>query len=147
MRLDALRTDPDAFSSKLEYEIDLQEADWRSRLGRAATFGAMAGAAIRGIAVGLTNDTIQHVELVSMWVRPEARGSGVGGRLIEAVVDWARSEGFGEVRLWVVDGNERAERVYSRLGFKRTGTVAPVREGEPLMEFEMSRGIPTGGRP
>jgi len=139
VRLAALASDPDAFSSKLEYEADLEEADWRARLDRAATFGAIFEGAIAGIAVGLTNEKIQHVELVSMWVRPDARGAGVGGRLIEAVVDWARGAGFGEVRLWVVDGNTRAERVYERLGFKRTGIVAPVREGEPLMEFEMSR--------
>ena len=74
-----------------------------------------------------------------MWVRPDVRGSGVGQRLIEAVLDWARGAGFEEVRLWVVDGNTRAERVYARLGFERTGTVAPVREGELLIEFEMSR--------
>jgi GNAT superfamily N-acetyltransferase len=86
----------------------------------------------------LTNEKIKHAELVSMWVRPDARGAGVGARLIKAVVDWARGAGIGEVRLWVVDGNERAERVYLRLGFKRTGKVARVREGEPLMEFEMS---------
>ena len=101
----------------------------------------MDGEGIAGIAVGLTNEKIKHVELVSMWVRPEARGAGVGAGLIEAVLGWAREAGFGEVRLWVVDGNERAERVYSRLGFERTGTVAPVREGEPLMEFEMSKAI------
>ena len=101
----------------------------------------MDGETVAGIAVGLTNDKIQHVELVSMWVRPEARGIGVGGGLIEAVLGWAFDAGFGEVRLWVVDGNERAERVYSRLGFRRTGAVAPVREGEPLMEFEMSKAI------
>ena len=99
------------------------------------------GAAIAGIAVGITSPEIQHAELVSMWVRPDARGSGVGRRLIEAVLDWAQGAAFGEVRLWVVDGNERAERVYSRLGFRRTGTVAPVREGEPLIEFEMSKTI------
>src|SRR6185437_553107 len=133
--------DPDAFSSKLEYEVDLTEAEWRARLGRAATFGAMDGETVAGIAVGLTNDKIQHVELVSMWVRPEARGIGVGGGLIEAVLGLAFDAGFGEVRLWVVDGNERAERVYSRLGFRRTGAVALVREGEPLMEFEMSKAI------
>lgn len=99
-----------------------------------------------GIAVGITNAEIKHAELVSMWVRPDARGTGVGRRLIEAVLDWARGAGFGEVRLWVVDGNERAERVYLRLGFGRTGTVAPVREGEPLMEYEMSKAV-TSPRP
>lgn len=99
-----------------------------------------------GIAVGITNDEIRHAELVSMWVRPDARGAGVGRRLIEAVLGWAGGVGIGEVRLWVVEGNERAEGVYSRLGFERTGKVAAVREGEPLMEYEMSKAV-TAPRP
>lgn len=76
-----------------------------------------------------------------MWVRPESRGTGLGGLLVEAVVDWAGEAGFGQLRLWVVEGNAVAMRLYERRGFMRTGNVARVRPGEAALEFEMSRMI------
>jgi GNAT superfamily N-acetyltransferase len=78
-------------------------------------------------------------ELISMWVAPAWRGRGVASQLIEAVADWAASEALSEIRLWVVEGNQRAERAYAKAGFQRTGAVQPVRPREPAMEFEMSR--------
>ena len=74
-----------------------------------------------------------------MWVAPESRGRGVGAQLVAAVLGWAQSSGCGEVRLWVVEGNDRAEKVFAGLDFKRTGGRQAVRPGEPTMEFEMAR--------
>jgi GNAT superfamily N-acetyltransferase len=52
-----------------------------------------------------------------------------------AVLDWAESEGFNQVLLWVTEGNSKAESLYQRNGFIRTGEVIT----EPRREFEMSR--------
>lgn len=136
-----MRADPQAFSSKLEFEQDLDDENWRARLSDRAHFAAWSGDRVVGTVGAVPSDDAEAAELISMWVRPESRGSGVGGRLVQAVVDWARIAGFGEVRLWVVEGNSGAERLYERNGFTRTGNVAPVREGEPRLEFEMARTI------
>jgi ribosomal protein S18 acetylase RimI-like enzyme len=52
-------------------------------------------------------------------VVPERRG-GHGARLMEAVLDEARSGGLREVRLEVIVENERAIPLYERLGFELT---------------------------
>jgi ribosomal protein S18 acetylase RimI-like enzyme len=69
--------------------------------------------------------------LGSLWVAPEARGAGVGASLIEVVVEWARSEGFDELRLDVNDDNASAVKLYDLRGFEPTGevsTLPPPRE-------------------
>ena len=69
------------------------------------------------------------VELISMWVRPDARGRGVGDALIEAVEAWARRTGAATVRLAVAEGNDRAEALYRRHGYRRTGEVDHMPDG------------------
>lgn len=90
-----------------------------------------------GLAIGI--DFGEGAELVSMWVAPEFRGTGLTARLIDAVVDWAASAGYSEIRLWVVEGNAAAERAYAKSGFVATGRRQPHRQGKGEMEVEMAR--------
>jgi ribosomal protein S18 acetylase RimI-like enzyme len=55
------------------------------------------------------------------------------------VLDWARSQGFSQVLLWVTEVNEKAQRLYKRHGFARTGRVIEVRPREPAIEYEMTK--------
>ena len=49
------------------------------------------------------------VDLVSMWVAPEARPvTAPPAALIQAVVDWARDGGYDELQLWVTEVNHGA---------------------------------------
>jgi DNA-binding MarR family transcriptional regulator/GNAT superfamily N-acetyltransferase len=50
-------------------------------------------------------------------VEPEARGLGIGDRLVGAVVDFARGVGYRELVLWTNDVLASARRVYQRHGF------------------------------
>ncbi|MFD3486012.1 GNAT family N-acetyltransferase [Streptomyces sp. NPDC058665] len=50
-------------------------------------------------------------------VEPEARGHGLGERLIGAVVDFAREAGYREVVLWTNDILTAARKLYVRAGF------------------------------
>jgi GNAT superfamily N-acetyltransferase len=72
-------------------------------------------------------------ELVAMWVRPAARGRGVGDALVEAVVTEARRRQARAVTLWVVRDNAVAEQLYRRHGFLPTNEVQPV-PGDPCRE-------------
>ena len=52
-----------------------------------------------------------------MYVRPVARGAGVGDAIVAALLDEANRIGVRSVLLTVIAGNERAERLYRRWGF------------------------------
>jgi GNAT superfamily N-acetyltransferase len=78
-------------------------------------------------------------ELIAMWVHPASRGTGAADPLVEAVADWAREQDAAWLRLWVVEGNDRAERVYRRLGFAHTGAAQPVPGNPSLTEVQMER--------
>jgi ribosomal protein S18 acetylase RimI-like enzyme len=55
-------------------------------------------------------------------VAPEARGSGIGTKLLDRLKDFAAQEGYATIRLDVIDTNPAARRLYERLGFTPTKT-------------------------
>jgi ribosomal protein S18 acetylase RimI-like enzyme len=131
VRLTALRTDPEAFGSTWDREVELTDADWDERAARSAvgaeraTFVATMDGRVVGLVGGYRPEAgAERVELISMWTDPAARGHGMGRRLVDAVVDHARATGAAQVDLWVMRGNEHALALYRAVGF-RPG------EGEP----------------
>ena len=53
-----------------------------------------------------------------IFVAPEARGQGVGTRLLDAIAEEARARGYREVRLDVIEDNLRARALYERKGYR-----------------------------
>jgi GNAT superfamily N-acetyltransferase len=53
-------------------------------------------------------------------VSPDARANGVGTRLIEAASEWLIAHGAPRVMLWTAERNPGAQRLFARLGFRRT---------------------------
>ena len=75
-----------------------------------------------------------------MWVDPHARGGGTADALVNAVAEWAGEQGFRSLRLHVTEGNDRAEAMYRRTGFVRTGRIFP-RDRDQVPEIEMERSL------
>jgi predicted GNAT family acetyltransferase len=71
------------------------------------------------------------VELISMWVAPGHRGTGLAARLIEQVVAWA-TEGGRQTALMVRADNLGAIRTYARAGFIDQGVPENWPDEVPL---------------
>jgi len=75
-------------------------------------------------------------ELIAIYVRPDAFGTGVGRALMDAALDWFAAAGYPEATLWVLDGNARAIRFYERAGWTPDGTRKQDTIGdEPVTEL------------
>jgi len=60
-------------------------------------------------------------DVLTIGVRPELQGRGLGSTLLTALLDEAADRGCGEVFLDVRADNERARGLYERRGFKAIG--------------------------
>ena len=143
LRLEALADAPWAFSSTLAREQAFSEADYAVRLSQRAQWAASVDGKFVGTVGASFFDESGIPNLISMWVHPQARERGIGDLLVRTVLDWAREQGCARVRLWVTEGNDRAERLYVRNGFVRTGEVQSIRPEDPTrMEVAMVCALP-----
>ena len=60
---------------------------------------------------------VRFAVLESMRVRPDLRGHGIGGLLVEEFVGWARRSGAELASVTAYAANEGAKRFYARHGF------------------------------
>jgi molybdopterin-guanine dinucleotide biosynthesis protein A len=77
-----------------------------------------------------------EVVLKRMYLRPELRGQGVGRRLLDTALHWAREH---EIRAIKLDTTERmvaARRLYEEYGFVRVPGDAP-RQGQSRLLYEL----------
>lgn len=145
-RLAALTEAPKAFSSSAEQEAAYDEAWWRERMTVGVWVAAMNGGEAVGIAGGYVRPDREGTaglmsRLVSMWVRPSARGQRIAESLAAEVIGWSREQRAGVVELWVIDGNAGAQAVYERRGFTFTGEDEPNALRPQLLQRRMVRGL------
>ncbi|MFG2800119.1 bifunctional helix-turn-helix transcriptional regulator/GNAT family N-acetyltransferase [Streptomyces pseudovenezuelae] len=70
-----------------------------------------------GCVMCVRDDAPATARLRLLLVEPEARGLGIGDRLVSAVVGFARGVGYRDLVLWTNDVLTAARRVYQRHGF------------------------------
>ncbi|MGW5428509.1 bifunctional helix-turn-helix transcriptional regulator/GNAT family N-acetyltransferase [Streptomyces sp. NPDC004059] len=70
-----------------------------------------------GCVMCVRDDAPGTARLRLLLVEPEARGHGIGDRLVRAVIDFARGVGYRDLVLWTNDVLSGARRIYQRHGF------------------------------
>ena len=137
IRLQALLDAPDAFGSTHAREAAFADDEWHRRATRDGSFLAfLPEVSPAGLGSGYlaAPDT---VELIGMFVRPQARGRGVGEAVIDAVAGWARAQDASTVHLWVTETNKGARLLYERCGFTVTAERQPLPSNPALGEVGM----------
>lgn len=159
LRLEALRDPaaPVAFLDSYEAAVERPDAIWQERTAAAAEgrdVRQFVAESPEGVWVGTVTvlverpgDDVRFGEapavdqghLVGVFVRPEARGSGVADALFRVAVDWCWSLAaprLERVRLYVHEDNPRAAAFYRRFGFVPSGQRMPVSAERPEWELE-----------
>lgn len=142
LRLRSLREDPAVFGSTYERESAFPDEVWQERTGAAASgadramFVAEEGEGLVGCAGALTDEE-GVAKIIAVWIAPEARGRGLGARVVGEALAWCRAAGKPFARLLVTADNDTARAVYRRVGFADTGRTAVLDRDPPILELEM----------
>jgi GNAT superfamily N-acetyltransferase len=141
IRLRALAEEPTAYASTLERELGYGPEDWQALLGSGFTYLAIDRRRVVGTATGWY-DRAGALNVVAMYVVPEARGRGLAHQLLTRIRLMAVVRGADRLLLDVVAGNDPAFHTYLRYGFAPTGRTHPMERDPALIEIEMELVLP-----
>jgi ribosomal protein S18 acetylase RimI-like enzyme len=68
-----------------------------------------------------------------LFIDPEARGQGMGNKLIEECIRLSKRNGYGKIRLWTQNNLLEARHLYKKTGFKITKKEANRSFGRDLV--------------
>ncbi|WP_308011039.1 GNAT family N-acetyltransferase [Streptomyces sp. AC495_CC817] len=139
---------PIAFLDTVEGAGRQPDGFWQDRAANASGSAASA----QFVAIADTGEWVgtvtvlahrEHVDsglVVGVYVADGHRGAGIIDALLDAAAEWSREQGLRELVLEVHVDNDRAQAVYSRSGFVRTGVTDTVGFGR---EWVMTRSLGT----
>ena len=123
------------------FDVSARQAIWREGLERtprpgSATYVAIVEDEVVGFAtVGASHSEDGTGELYAIYVDPSNWGHGAGRALIERAETSLRESGFPKALLWVLRGNERAERFYRAAGWEHDGEKEDDFQGAMVTEL------------
>jgi RimJ/RimL family protein N-acetyltransferase len=125
IRLEALRDNPASFAADADQEACYSKEEWLARLATAVSFGGFVDGRLCGLVVYSRpkSPKLAHTaDLGAMYVRDQARGTGLADAMIEALIGHATTE-VEQIKLTVNAENARAIKFYERHGFRAIGRI------------------------
>jgi DNA-binding MarR family transcriptional regulator/GNAT superfamily N-acetyltransferase len=122
----------EALVAKIVAEF-MERDDPRERAWIADVAGEPAGC------VFCVSETDEVAKLRLLLVEPDARGMGIGARLVEQCVEFAAQAGYTSMTLWTQSILEDAQRLYRRAGFELTGSKPHRSFGRDLVDQTWTR--------
>jgi ribosomal protein S18 acetylase RimI-like enzyme len=145
LRLRAVADAPEAFARSLDEEERRSESAWREFVApsdsRVWLVDATDEDEFVGMAVGFLDDESKTAYLGGMWVEPGRRRSGIGKRLVDTVIEWARARGAVRIELEVNELTRPAVALYQACGFAFTRHSRPLPSNPSATALEMVRRI------
>ncbi|MEQ8365718.1 MAG: GNAT family N-acetyltransferase [Roseicyclus sp.] len=126
IRLTMLSDHPEAFGSTHAEWAAKPEAEIRQWLSDLYLLALFEGDGILGCAAYARHRSAKaahRAAVISVYVRPEARGQGHADRILVQLAQDARQAGIVQLELEVAVGNSAAIAAYERAGFTRHGVV------------------------
>jgi RimJ/RimL family protein N-acetyltransferase len=124
LRLEGLKSHPEAFGSSWEEESARPASWWAERLETSMVLGGWIDDSpllgVAGLHVNVAAKLRHKGILWGMYVRSVARGTGLAASLVQRVIEQARPL-VEEISLTVVASNAAAHRLYSAAGFEPYG--------------------------
>jgi ribosomal protein S18 acetylase RimI-like enzyme len=143
-RLAALYDSPESFLSRYETEMGYSEDQWRAQFKRGFWIVLKDKKDNVSGLVGIVkaSDVLPSERYLEyLWVSPQYRGLGLASSLIESIREYLRLSGITTLRLWVLNGNETAWRLYEKSGFITTHKRQPLRDRPGRYEEQMKLDI------
>jgi len=89
--------------------------------------------------VGFVDIEIQqdgNAKILGLAVLKELQGKGIGKKLLQKALDFAKSKNCPRVFLFVADDNPPALRLYEEFGFQKKGVLEQQLGGKTVLVFE-----------
>lgn len=129
LRLRALREDKEYFRNSFEEAKSLSNSEWEERLANPeiSIFLAWRKNTIVGMA-GIVFNKLKNVKhaakLSEFYVEPKSRGRGISNKLMNSILNEAKSKKIEKIQLFVNTESNSAIKLYEKHGFKRVGFLA-----------------------
>ena len=122
-RLNVLERSGCAHASIIRLSLDQFTAMWKSSFDSPNHCWRIIEAEGRPVGFGLIYLTAPRTTPPSAYIHwayleEQYRRSGLGRKLLDELIAWAKQQGAGRIELQFIDGNQVAERFWTKMGFQ-----------------------------
>ncbi|RVW06141.1 GNAT family N-acetyltransferase [Rhodococcus spongiicola] len=130
------------WDATLEVTVTKIVADFAERRGsrEAAWIAELDGERI-GCVFCIATDQVATAQLRLLFVDPSARNMGVGTRLVQESLRFAKQSEYNRIMLWTIEVLEAARRIYAKSGFQIDRREPEHHFGQDLVSEYWSRAL------